>query len=215
MRGYHRSIKISFMLVGHTKFSPDSCFGLLKKRFRVTKVSCLDDLVKVVNTSADVNEAQLVGSQSGQSIVSMYDWVGFFGSHVKKVPQITQQHHFHFSAEVPGTVVIQKFSDSDSTKHTLTSDIALADQFPEIIVPPGLSLQRQWYLHDKIREFCPDHTKDIVCPKPSSPQPIATPPPTSHSPPPPSSHPPRKGRVCGLCGQNGHNRRTCPSINHP
>ena len=107
MRGYHRSIKISFMLVGHTKFSPDSCFGLLKKRFCVTKVSCLDDLVNVVNTSADVNEAQLVGSQSGQSIVSMYDWVGFFGSHVKKVPQITQQHHFHFSAEAPGTVVIQ------------------------------------------------------------------------------------------------------------
>ena len=38
-----------------------------------------------------------------------------------------------------------------------------------VIVPPGLSLERQWYLHDKIREFCPDHCKDLVCPRPTEP----------------------------------------------
>ena len=48
MKGLHRSIKLSFMLVGHTKFSPDWCFGLMKRRFRISKVDCLDDLVNVV-----------------------------------------------------------------------------------------------------------------------------------------------------------------------
>ena len=46
--GLHRTITISFLIVGHTKFSPDWCFGLFKQKFRRTKVSCLDDIVKVV-----------------------------------------------------------------------------------------------------------------------------------------------------------------------
>ncbi len=73
MRG---SITISFMLVGHTKFSPDWCFGLLKRKFRKTKIDSLADLVAVVNASATVNECQLVGRQSVEPLVPMYDWVG-------------------------------------------------------------------------------------------------------------------------------------------
>ena len=59
------SITLSFLVVGHTKFSPNWCFGLLKQRFRCTKVGCLDDIVGVVNTSAKVNVAQLVGDPGG------------------------------------------------------------------------------------------------------------------------------------------------------
>ncbi len=76
MKGFHESVTISFMMVGHTKFSPDWCFGLLKRQFRKIKVDSLDDIVAVVNTSATVNESQLVGSQSGEPLVPMYDWVG-------------------------------------------------------------------------------------------------------------------------------------------
>ena len=50
------------MLVGHTKFSPNCCFGHLKQRYEKPFIS-LDDIVAVVNDSADVNTAQLVGSQ--------------------------------------------------------------------------------------------------------------------------------------------------------
>ena len=63
MVGLYRSITLPFLIVGHTKFSPEWCFGLLKQRFRRTVVGCLDDLVQVVKTSATVNVAQLVGSQ--------------------------------------------------------------------------------------------------------------------------------------------------------
>ena len=38
MVGLHRSITLSFLIVAHTKFSPDWCFGLLKQRFRRTVV---------------------------------------------------------------------------------------------------------------------------------------------------------------------------------
>ena len=32
LTGLHENITLSFMVAGHTKFSPDWCFGLLKKR---------------------------------------------------------------------------------------------------------------------------------------------------------------------------------------
>ena len=33
----------------------------------------------------------------------------------------------------------------------------LSSDLPDEIVPPGLSLERQWYLYNKIHEFCPAH----------------------------------------------------------
>jgi len=44
-----------------------------------------------------------------------------------------------------------------------------AHQLSDIIVPPGLSIERQRYLYEKIREYYSYPTKDITCPKPSQP----------------------------------------------
>ena len=88
------------MLVGHTKFSPDWCFGLFKQRYRRTFVSCLDDIAKVVNV--DVNVAQLVGTQSGEPVVPMYNWATFLGGHFRTVPQFKRHQHFMFSSQYPG-----------------------------------------------------------------------------------------------------------------
>ena len=63
--GLHESITLSFLIVGHTKFSPDWCFGLFKRRFRHTRVGCLDDIVRVVETSAEVNFGQLEKQGTG------------------------------------------------------------------------------------------------------------------------------------------------------
>jgi len=68
LTGLHQEIKVSFLLVGHMKFSPDWCFGLFKREYRKTNISCLDDIVQVVKTSAMPNVAQLVGSQSDMKL---------------------------------------------------------------------------------------------------------------------------------------------------
>ena len=78
--GLHKTITISFLIVGHTKFAPDWCFGLLKQKFRKTKVDCLDDIAKVVQGSAEVNEVQLVATQEGEVLVPIYNWADFFHS---------------------------------------------------------------------------------------------------------------------------------------
>ena len=70
LAGLHRNISMNFMISGHTKFSPDWCFGLLKQKHRRTPISCLSDLCDTVRSSTvtGVNVAQLVGTEDGTVI---------------------------------------------------------------------------------------------------------------------------------------------------
>ena len=73
LTGHHKQITLSFLIVGHTKFSPDTCFGLIKRLYRRTYVGCLDDISKVVSNSSVVNKPQVVGAQDGSTVVLMYN----------------------------------------------------------------------------------------------------------------------------------------------
>ena len=131
-RVVHQSVKLSFMTVGHTKFAPDWCFGLLKQKFHRTKVDCLEDIVNVVESSASVNNAQLVGTQSGETVVKSYDWAGYFASKLKRVPQIKKQHHFVFTSSKPVMVTIKEFTDTETTEVRLLKDRPPVDSFTRI-----------------------------------------------------------------------------------
>lgn len=72
--GLHKSITLNFLVVGHTKFAPDWCFGLLKQAFRRHAVSSLSEMASVVNGSASVNQSQIVGLEDGTSMVPVGDW---------------------------------------------------------------------------------------------------------------------------------------------
>ena len=69
LNSYHKSVGINFMVLGHTKFAPDQCFGLIKQRFQRTEANCLQDIANVVNQSSVGNTAQLVGSEDQTSEV--------------------------------------------------------------------------------------------------------------------------------------------------
>ena len=38
-----------------------------------------------------------------------------------------------------------------------------SDTLPNIVPPHGLIIERQWYLHEQIRPFCPDEDKSVHC----------------------------------------------------
>ena len=174
LAGLHKEIKISFLPVGHTKFSPDWCFGLLKRKYRKMKIGCLDDIVKAVHQSGAPNVAQLVGTQSGDVIVPMYNWSEFFEEYTIKtaLKGISQMHHFHFTSSAPGKVTVKdNVNDKERTISLLKvpSWQPSSGELPDRIIPPGLSLERQKYLYEKIREFVPHDLQDLVCPKPTQP----------------------------------------------
>ena len=98
MVGLHKTVRLSFLIVGHTKFSLDWCFGFLKQRFRKTSVNSLKDIEEVVDRSAVVNISQLVGNQSRKVIVLTYDWSIYFEQHFSKIPSIKKHSTTSFFA---------------------------------------------------------------------------------------------------------------------
>ena len=223
--GQHKEITLSFMIPGHTKFSPDWGFGLLKKKYRRTEVGGLADLVGVVNESASVNVAQPTGLEDGTVLVTTYDWQEYFKNFCTKVAGIKKFHH------IRAYIFVKERAGSPEVKRSILKDESWspkADELPQVLSPAG---QRQWYLYDRIREFCPDCLKDITCPRPSAPPDrLPPPPPSTPSPPlPPTSSSPlrttstttttsvsdeppaKRSRLCGACRQPGHNASRCPN----
>ena len=113
--GLHTSVLLSFLLAGHTKFAPDWCFGLIKRLFRRTKVSCLKDIADVVENSTQkgINIPQLVGNEAGEVFVPVYNWVKFLTPAYIKFVGLKKQHHFYFNSENSGFVYARQFSNSD------------------------------------------------------------------------------------------------------
>lgn len=224
MTGLHTNITVSFLVVGHTKFAPDWGFGLVKRLYRRTKVSTLTDIAEVVDSSAECNVSQLASTEDGTIIVPTYNWSDYFAEHFKSIPGIKKYHHFHFSMSNPGIVLMKENSESPSKQVNLLKDewSPSTEELPPIISPNGLSNERQWYLYDSIRPFCPENAKDRTCPMPAVARhnsrantPINSPPPspvTGLSPCSPETVVPasKRQRICGLCKNPGHNRRSCP-----
>jgi len=166
----HQSVTLNFMISGHTKFAPDWCFGLLKQRFRRTAVSTLADIASVVTSSTvvGVNRAEIVGTENGQVSVPTYDWHTFFYSFFKPFPGIKSVQHFRFSADTPGMIYYKATPSSKEHSFQMLCDThSLPESVgPAELAPPGLPLERQWYLYQKIREFVRTDAQDTTCPEP-------------------------------------------------
>ena len=128
----------------------------------------------MVDQSARTNHAQLVGMEDGTTFVHQYDWAGFFQSYFRRgaFDGIKSIHHLVFSSAKPGTAVVREFCNAEEKTLTLLKKDHQGwkprpDRLPNILPPPGLSMERRRYLYERIREFVPDPHKDTVCP-PSS-----------------------------------------------
>ena len=77
--GLHKTVSLNFLIAGHTKFSLDGCFGLIKQKFRKINVSWLNNIAYVVRkiTPSGCNRPQLVASENGIVNVKLYDWQNF------------------------------------------------------------------------------------------------------------------------------------------
>ena len=148
------------MIVGHTKFGPDWFFGLLKRKYRKTRVSTMHQIASVVKDSTVVGQ--------DEPPLFYHDWHKYFSLFFTATPNITSYHHFSFHADHPGTVTLRKYCDSPPITFTFLKSSPPKDALPPILHPEGLRNTRQEYLYDEIRQFCEDEYKDIACPQPFS-----------------------------------------------
>ena len=110
MIGIHIEIKLSFLLVGHTKFAPDWCFGLFKQLLKRQEWGpSMTYIAEVAEKSAVVNHAQLIGDHDGSIHVPMCNWAEFFEDHAIQtaLKGIPHMHHFRFTAAHRGAIFVR------------------------------------------------------------------------------------------------------------
>ena len=149
LTGLHNTVNLHFMIPGHTKFPPDACFGLVKRKFRKTPVSSLEDLARVVDDSAACNVCQLVGAQDGCVLAPTRDWAGFLSSYFCHLDDIKKYHHFRFEGNHPGAVFLRKTAVAEEEKRKLLRVAwkpSVVDKAPYIILMGSHTNVRSTYI---------------------------------------------------------------------
>lgn len=72
----HISCSIHFMMVGHMRFSPVQYFGMIKRKYRKTRISSIGQLAKVVteSTQTGLNHVQLAFDPDSGYRVPCFNW---------------------------------------------------------------------------------------------------------------------------------------------
>ena len=161
LTGLHNTVNLHFMIPGHTKFSPDACFSLVKRKFRKTPVSSLEDLARVVDDSAACNVCQLVGAQDGCVLAPTRDWAGFLSSYFCHLDDIKKYHHFRFEGNHPGVVFLRKTAVAEEEKRKLLRVAwkpSVVDKAPYIILMGSRTNVRSTYIKNTgvLQEFLLD-----------------------------------------------------------
>lgn len=153
LTGKHKRITYSFMVAGHTKFSPDGFFGLFKLKLKNSEVDDLEDLVNVIVSSTNgYNVAQTIYDENDERKVFFYSWTEYLKKIFKPLPNILKYHHFNFNQEEPGIVYVKKSIDGELIDIDITKNFTI-DTVLEKKYPLGLTLDRKKYILENVIQY--------------------------------------------------------------
>jgi len=130
--GLSTTCELSFMIPGHTKFSPDRFFGMIKQKYRHTKVDSLSQLADVVNSSrvGTNNMAYVIGHDDTKPF-TYYNWTEFCSPISLLSPTSLPYITLRYINSSPGSVFVCEFSDSQEKEikilkpgHNLTKQVS-------------------------------------------------------------------------------------------
>lgn len=178
LTGLHDKIELSFLIVGHTKFSPDGYFGLIKRHYRKSKVYTHEQLADIVTSSSRSGHNVCIPiSRNTPTSVNYRDWSSWLSQYFKTIKGISNYHHFVIERKNPSIILTKERQDSEEVKIDIAkkkfpfSKSHPPKRLPNHLLPSGLSLKRQWYLYDQIRCHIPhERDKDQTCPIPKKPK---------------------------------------------
>ncbi len=175
MNGLHEKIALTFMPPGHTKFSPDSYFGLFKIKYRKSTIDTLGDLVACVSHTSENGALvpQPYGKHLGfrEPIYEYRNWCHYLERFFKPIDHITNYNYFAFDHERPGWVSLKRKMNDECEDVFLLKSRRFRFQhpvyYPPAVAPDGLSDERQQYLYKQVRPHVRNpYKRDLTCPKP-------------------------------------------------
>lgn len=176
LTGLHDKINLSFLIVGHTKFSPDGYFGLIKQHYRKSQVYTFEQLANIVESSSKNGYNVCVGASEKKAPPIVYrDWTSWLSQYFTVLKGISNYHHFTITKNHPLILIVKEQKNSNEIKIELSKKKFPYKKPPKILpaqlFPTGLSLKRQWYLYDQIRRHIPSEVdRDLTCPRPKAPK---------------------------------------------
>ena len=131
-------IEFKFMMKGHTKFSPDSGFKHIKKKFARENVFDLNQVKSVIETSSITNECKVFLSHRFKDFRTKLDLV------FNDISGIAKYHVFVFKAECPGVVFCKKLVNDPTFVEFSTiieDDLSQNDYLfvPDALIPTGVT----------------------------------------------------------------------------
>ena len=164
IKGYHETIEQNFMMKGHNKSKVDGNFGMIKRRYKKSTVYNIEQFAEVVRKSSPegYNKVQLYENGKG---FNYYDFKEKLEPYFARLPSIGKYHHFLIENSNFGVVKVKEFVDSPWIEIDLLKDDGrereevieeIRNLVFTILTPKPLSLERQEYLHKKIRPLLPE-----------------------------------------------------------
>ena len=131
---------------GHTKFYCDLAFGMLKKKFKNSFISNLNELKQCVLDStplSKLNQCQLVGNEKENDInVIQYSWSDWFEENgFRSLPGIAKYHYFKFTH--PCYVTVKESYLDEYTEVKLIEGFDTNLDLPPMLEVPKLPFDRQ------------------------------------------------------------------------
>ncbi|CAG8725367.1 14665_t:CDS:1, partial [Ambispora leptoticha] len=160
-----QEIEYRFQIKGHTRNSVDRGFGLTKREYTRSEVWCIDQLLDVIDRSANNNIPINLEDQIGP----FRDWTSALSTLYRRPPAIQKYHIFQFSHERPGIMRAKvRIDDPWDEFQLLKRNVNVIALNPQELQPKGLPEEKQVELWEKIRPYCPVAFRDELCPKPQN-----------------------------------------------
>jgi hypothetical protein len=169
-------IELKFLLKGHTKFSPDGGFGIIKKHYRRVNAYTIEHVADAVRKStieSKRNDAVILENKD------FGDWKAALRDYFIPMKGVTAFCVFKFDKKYPlGEVRTLKYGEEKYEKHNLlktglcpeylvndSAFVKLQKHLPPL-EQPQMQVKKQWDLYEKVRPYVPSEYQDIVCPQP-------------------------------------------------
>lgn len=104
--GLHDKIELSFLVVGHTKFSPDGNEGLVKRHYRRSQVVTIEQLAHIIESSSKNGHNVCIRVSQNQTSVIGRRWSSWLSQYFETLKGISNYQNEVIERENPSVLIV-------------------------------------------------------------------------------------------------------------